>query len=273
MKVFDMHIHSHGLEPNPTQLLERLDAANVYGCTVISNHPLEFNPKTGSDFAARMENVKKWVAGNEERLVPALWIHPDEENIGEKIQIAAQAGVEMFKVICGNFYVGEQKSMDMLEKIAQVKKPVLFHTGILWDGMASSMYNRPANWEAVLEIDGLRFALAHCSWPWIDECIAVYGKFLSANRMGRNVEMFIDISRGTPEIYRKELFYKLFRIGYPVADNLMYGTDCYADDYQTEGAKQFIAADQVIMDELEIPKEIQQKLFWDNFMRFVGRKP
>ena len=44
MKVFDMHIHSHGLEPNPTQLLERLDAANVYGCTVISNHPLEVVP-------------------------------------------------------------------------------------------------------------------------------------------------------------------------------------------------------------------------------------
>ena len=51
----------------------------------------------------------------------------------------------------------------------------------------------------------------------------------------------------------------------------MYGTDCYADDYQTEGAKQFIATDQAIMDELEVPKQVQQKVFWDNFMRFIGR--
>ena len=51
----------------------------------------------------------------------------------------------------------------------------------------------------------------------------------------------------------------------------MYGTDCYADDYQTEGAKQYIAADRAIMDEMGIPQQVQQKLYWDNFMRFIGR--
>lgn len=271
MRIFDTHIHSRSKTPVPTELLSKLDVAGIYGCSVISNHPLEFNPRSGSDFETRMTRLKEWTGEDPDRLIPVLWIHPDEEDIGEKVRIAAQSGVALFKVICNNFFVGEQKCMDMLETIAALQKPVLFHSGILWDGQASSMYNRPANWEAMLEINGLRFALAHCSWPWIDECIAVYGKFLSAKTMGRNVEMFIDICRGTPEIYRKELFYKLFKIGYDIEDNLLYGSDCYAEDYQVEAMKQYVAIDTAIMDELEISPQAQQKLFWDNYMRFIGK--
>ena len=83
--------------------------------------------------------------------------------------------------------------------------------------------------------------------------------------------MFIDICRGTPEIYRKELFYKLFKIGYDIEDNLLYGSDCYAEDYQVEAMKQYVAIDTAIMDELEISPQAQQKLFWDNYMRFIGK--
>ena len=39
----------------------------------------------------------------------------------------------------------------------------------------SCEYNRPLHWEAVCRIPGLRFSLAHCSWPWYDEAIAAGG--------------------------------------------------------------------------------------------------
>ena len=127
-----------------------------------------------------------------------------------------------FKVICANFYVYEEKSLELIREIAKLNKPIMFHTGILWDGLVSSNYNRPMNWEALLHIEGLRFSMGHCSWPWIDECIAMYGKFLDAKRRGQNTaEMYFDITPGTPDIYRHELFYKMFNIGYDVKNNIL----------------------------------------------------
>ena len=271
MEIFDMHVHAQNTPPAPELLLSRLSEAGVYGCSVISNRPPEMTAETGSDFDSRLSEILGWTRGNEDRLIPILWIHPDEADLGNKIRRASDAGVAAFKVICNNFYVGENKSMDMLEKIAETGKPVMFHSGILWDGAPSSPYNRPANWEALLELNGLKFSLAHCSWPWIDECIAVYGKFLNALSKGKTVEMFVDLTPGTPEIYREELFRKLFTVGYDVPNNIMYGTDCRTDNYRTEWTKKWLAIDTALFDKFNIPEKMRQKIFRDNFMRFLGR--
>ena len=271
MEIFDMHVHSQNTKPEPERLLAQLAEAGIYGCSVISNEPPQMSAETGSDFDSRLAEILNWTRSYEDRLVPILWIHPDEPNITDKIKQASDAGVAAFKVICNNFYVGENKSMDMLQKIAEVGKPVMFHSGILWDGAPSSTYNRPANWEALLELKDLKFSLAHCSWPWIDECIAVYGKFLNALSIGRTVEMFVDLTPGTPVIYREELFKKLFCTGYDVPNNIMYGTDCLTDNYNVKWAKKWLDIDTALFDKFNIPEKMRQKIFHDNFMRFLGR--
>ena len=58
--------------------------------------------------------------------------------------------------------------MKVYNEIAKHEKPVLFHSGILWDGLNSSSTTSP-RFEALLEVNGLKFALAHVSWPWHDE--------------------------------------------------------------------------------------------------------
>ncbi len=274
MKIYDMHVHANNNTPDPEGLLERLDAAGIYGCTVLSAPPHEMKMSWTNDFDSRLSTVLLWTKGNEERLIPVLWIHPDEENILENVEKASRAGVVAFKIICNDFYVGDTKSMDLLEKIGSLDKPVIFHSGILWDGKPSSAYNRPANWEALLELKSLRFSLGHCSWPWIDECIAVYGKFLNALSHGNDntgVEMFFDLTPGTPDIYREELFYKLFTIGYDVPNNIMYGTDCCANDYNSAWAKKWLDTDTALFDKFNIPEKMRKKIFCDNFMRFIGR--
>ena len=74
----------------------------------------------------------------------------------------------------------------------------------MWDGKPSGPYNRPVGFESLLEVQGLRFCMAHVSWPWCDELVAVYGKVLNGytNRRDLTVEMFVDITPGTPPIYR-----------------------------------------------------------------------
>jgi len=277
MKIFDMHIHAYNTKPNPKEMLNNMKKAGIWGGCVFSNKPaLSGNRKRthyadGTTFDERLAEVLEWTKGYEDRLFPVLWIHPDEENIIENIHKAVQLGIAGFKMICNDYYVYEEKCMKVLREIARLNKPVFFHSGILWGGEVSSKYNRPLNWEEVMEIEGLRFSMGHCSWPWIDECIAMYGKFLNSLVYRNTAEMFFDLTPGTPRIYREELLTKLYTIGYDVGKNVMYGTDASAGNYNSEWAGNWIEKDIEIMNKLGVSKEYQQLLYHDNLLRFLGK--
>ena len=271
MKIYDMHIHARAKDPNPEKLIREMEEVGVWGGCVFSNHPQDGTKPGGSDFDTRLKEVLDCTRGYEDRLFPVVWIHPYEENIIENIRKAVKAGISAFKMICQDYYVYEEKSMEVLREIARLGKPVIFHTGILWDGAVSSNYNRPLNWEHLLEIEGLRFSLGHCSWPWIDECVALYGKFLNALKDGKSAEMFFDTTPGTPEIYRKELFTKLYYAGYNSGDNIMFGTDSNAHLYRKEWVAPWLDIDEKILDELGVSLENREKMYHKNLMRFLGK--
>jgi len=270
MKIYDMHIHIRQGKPDPEAILKRMEESGVFGGCLFSIRPREINYETGLDFDERLQNLLEWTRGYEGRLFPVLWIHPDEENLINNIHTAVDSGVMGFKIICNNFYIYEERCIEILKEIAKLNKPVFFHSGILWDGEVSSNYNRPLNWESLIDIEGLRFSMGHCSWPWIDECIAMYGKFLNALNRKSTAEMFLDITPGTPEIYRKELFTKLFTIGYDVGHNLLFGTDASANTYRGEWTSNWLKIDKNLMDELGVSAENRSLMYEENLMRFLG---
>ena len=269
MTKFDMHIHSDKSIPTPQALLEAMDKAGIYGGCVFSAPPAEMKmPESEADFESRLNRVLGWANGFEDRIFPVMWIHPNEEDILNKIDLAVEKGIAAFKIICTDFYIYEEKPMQVVRHIASRNKPIIFHTGILWDGNVSSQYNRPLNWEALLDVENLKFSLGHCSWPWIDECIALYGKFLNS---GRGAEMFFDSTPGTPKIYRKELITKLYTIGYDVGNNVIFGSDCSAQSYRNEWVSDWLKTDIAILDELGVSLENRNKLYHDNLLRFLGK--
>lgn len=271
MKTFDMHIHIWEGKTNPQLLLDHMDDAGVYGGCIFSRPPLEYDTSIGADFESRLREVLTCCSYAPDRLFPILWIHPDEENTFEKVKIAAERGICGFKIICNNFFIYEERCLELMRLIASINKPVIFHTGILWDGKVSSQYNQPMNFEALLRIEGLRFSMGHCSWPWVDDCIALYGKFMNAaNYNDRNAEMFFDLTPGTPEIYREDLLKKLFTLGYDVENNVMFGTDNLAHSYTVDWAKNWLNIDRKIMDRLGVAKRVREKLYHDNMLRFLG---
>jgi predicted TIM-barrel fold metal-dependent hydrolase len=266
-----MHIHSDGGE-DPRALISRMEQTGVWGGAVFSRSPKQsgFDPAAPSG-SSRLGQILKLTADYPGRLLPVLWIHPDEDGAENLVEEAAGRGIKGFKIICNSFHVYEDKPMKLLERVAKTGLPVCFHSGILWDLSVSSQYNRPLDWEYLVNIRGIRFSLAHCSWPWYDECIALYSKFLSlATSPDFTAEMFFDLTPGTPPTYRKDLFTKLVASGFDTEHNMMFGSDCSAADYRGEWARQWIERDTEILGGLGVGEEAMERSFCNNALRFFG---
>ena len=236
---YDSHIHVfHREEPEPERFKREVESAGLAGCCLFSLRPdRRFDnepPEPDPEWA--MDNVIRWCSASP-TFYPFYWIDPVRPDACDLVDLAVKKGIYGFKVIRNQGKPCEGAAMKTYARIAEHRKPLTFHTGILWDGKASSDNFRPANWEPLLDIPHLRFALCHISWPWCDECIAVYGKLLNAiaSRGDKVPEMFIDTTPGTPKIYRRDALSKVFTIGYDVMDHVQFGTDCTVKDYNLGG--------------------------------------
>ena len=156
----------------------------------------------------------------------------------------------------------DERTIPVYAKIAASGKPLVFHSGILWDALPSSEYFRPVLFEGLLEVPGLRFALAHVSWPWHDECLAVFGKLYNAPaRRGTAVpKMFIDTTRGTPEIYRKEVLTKIAAFSWH-RGRIMFGTDCVVSHYNVKNCRHAMDCDDAIFGELGLDAQATDRYY------------
>lgn len=270
--IYDGHIHimaDGGV--GGLKLRQAMKKSGMSGGMLISLPPRAFPYlATGhGDTRTRIDNVLAW--SGEAGLWPCYWIDPLEKDAVKQVSYAVERGIKAFKVICNRFYPGDPRAMRVYRAIAAVQRPVLFHSGILWDGAVSSCYNRPAEFEALIEVPGLVFSLAHISWPWCDELIAVYGKFSNARkrRPVQMPEMYVDLTPGTPLIYRREALTRLFTTGYDVGGNVIFGSDCTADAFDVKWTKIWIRRDTAIYRSLRIPQCTQKAIFADNLQRFI----
>lgn len=280
LKMFDSHVHVMEDKVDFEGLLERLRRNNVKGCALLSLPPKAFPSvsKRMTKPADRLENIMSWCsvdrgAKSNVELFPFFWVDPLEDDAAEQVEKADKAGAAGFKIIMNRDYPSHPQAMGIFGRIAKTGKAAIIHTGILWDGRPSSRYNRPSEYECLLDIPRIRFSLCHMSWPWLDECLAVYGKFLHAMKVNPKIssEMFIDLTPGTPKIYRREALIKLFTIGYDVEDNILFGTDCFASAYDVKWLKDWHAMDSQIMSDLGVRQEAVEKYYGRNFLRFIGR--
>ena len=252
--------------------LKALENAGLKGGAVFSVDPLQF---PDWEPQKRLSYVMDLCKGSD-YLFPFYYIDPTADSAKDEVDMAVQAGVSGFKMICSNYKVSDKRCMEIVSEIASKGKPVIFHSGICWDGMNSAENNRPGNFEALIDIPKLKFCLAHVSWPWYDECIAVYGKFNNAYSMRPDLscEMFIDVTPGTPRLYRREVFTRMLKWSeYDFRYNLMFGTDCNSQSYNTKWSLEWQSRDDELYREL-IEEDIEDFLdhvYCRNLLRFVGK--
>lgn len=279
MKIFDMHIHTNTTDPDPSRLLAAMEESGTYGGCIFSTRPLCPSYAKGLPFDDRLRQIFRWCEGNEDRLFPVVWLHPDEEDVLEKVRIANEQGVSGFKFICTSFYPSEDRFIEIAHAIAETGKPMFLHSGIHYspDGFHVDLdYNRPAAFTRLATVPGLRFSMGHCSWPWIDECIALFGKIMHrAATMPagtKRTEMYLDLTPGTPEYCREELLYKLYSFSQNTGDFILHGTDQVAEHYDAPRVKERIQRDRAILDRHGVSLAMRERAYSDNLMRFLGKK-
>lgn len=273
--VLDCHIHINSRVDPPEVFARRRAEAGVAGGILFSAYPASFDNRKARPGEAkeRLDQLLRCVGG-QENLYPFFFIDPMEEDALEQVDHAVEAGVAGFKAICCHHYPQDDRAMEVWTHIARRGKPLLLHSGILYNDGPSADYNRPANFEHLFYIDGLRFALAHISWPWVDELIAVYGKWnywkLEAPSTRVTAEMFVDVTPGTPPIYREEALTRLLTVGYPsLPGHILFGTDSNAC-YDSAHIAEIIRRDRETYRKLGISGAVQEDIFSGNLKKFLG---
>ena len=295
--IYDGHMHIGGsAEPNPEELIRRLTACGISGGNVISIDPDDVN----FTYEQRVENLFAWVKGYEDRLFPVAWLHPGEPDVLEKVRDLAARGVAAFKFIPNTYFPGDEQPMRVFRLIEELNLPVIFHSGVLYDFLESSQYNKPLNWECFAKFKRLRFSMGHCGHPWYDECVLMYGKFrwmrwhaacaangeatINANnpwvlehlseaadgtRTFTTPQLFLDTTPGAHKAYRRDLLTKLVSC-FPDGDGIFFGTDMYVEDYSEDVVKGWLAFENEILDEAGATQSFREKMYCGNLFSFLN---
>ena len=253
--VFDGHIHTHGKPSDPPEVFaEKAREAGVAGGTVFSVHPAKYRPFPGWDqrAKARIDAVLEFTS-RAPGFLPYFFADLSEPDVLDQIDYARKGGIRGFKVICDGAYAAGDR-LEALAAMAETGLPVMFHSGVDNIPHISGANNRPAAFERLLDVRGLRFSLAHLGWPWCDEFIGTFAKFVFAGEMdgpGRHADMYVDVTPGTPGLYRREAMRKLYLSGFDVRPRTFWGSDQVCNDYYPDWSRRMIARDAAILAEIE----------------------
>jgi len=221
--------------------------------------------------------ISKLQAEAPDKIVAFAWIEPRLKNAKKIIEEAVtKYEIGGLKLMPDHFYPCDEQFFPFYEKVQELKVPIIFHSGVLGDNKDSSRFCQPVYYEPMLNFPRIKFALAHISWPWTDECVAVYGRLWSrqwntpeAEKVDK-MQMYIDLTPGTPKYYRKRALEAALANG--AENHMMFGTDSHATDFAPDwgGSKRIYEMDRkIIREELGYSEEVIEKICCKNAERFI----
>jgi predicted TIM-barrel fold metal-dependent hydrolase len=265
MRVWDCHSHARGDETGE-QVLRAMDAAGVDRLNLFGAYPYSIEGRASGfprdAMRASIDHIAGIQAADPARIFGLIWADPRTPGMVEEIEYGiVDRGLRGVKMIPDHWYPYDELLFPIYDKMAELGRPMQFHSGILYGFGDSSRFCRPAGFEVLLHWPKLRFSLAHISWPWVDECIAVYGRMRAAGGYDpARCQMWVDTCRGTPDAWREEALRKA--VPFCGCERLMFGVDgspaSLADNAPVHRAKDLA----LLRDVLGLsPAQIEQ-FFW-----------
>jgi predicted TIM-barrel fold metal-dependent hydrolase len=207
------------------------------------------------------EEVAAGCAEHPDVLIPFASIDPYKGKAGvrEARRLVAEHGVRGFKFhpSIQGFAPNDPMAYPLYEAIEELGVPALFHTGqtgigagVPGGGGIRLKYSNPMLVDDVaVDFPELRIILAHPSFPWQDEALAV------ANH---KPYVYIDLSGWSPKYFPPQL------VRY--ANSLLKDKVLFGSDYPVITPDRWLAD----FDKLEIKPEVRPKILKDNAARLLG---
>ena len=266
MDIIDVHIH-HGDLADTQQAKAWLEGMQIQAAHVFSTAASR-STDGGKGSVEVLSKLGEELPG---RIIPLVRVDPLAEGALKFAEWALKKkGMVGIKMLPNGWYPDGPEARDFYKLAEDLRVPIQFHSGILWAPNDCSKYNRPAYFEALLDFPGVRFSLAHISWPWTDECVAVVQKFKVINARDESrddYQAWIDLTPGTPPIYRRDALERcLACVG---ANFMMYGSDDVARAAEVKEARW--KRDMKLLPELGCSQQDLEAIFAGNARRFLAR--
>ena len=274
--IIDCHWHTTGRE-TVEEIAEGIEKAGLDRAVLFAPYLAQ------SDKDARagmpMEEANRWMGEIARELPDAVigfaWIEPNLPGAVEEVdRCISEYGLCGVKMIPNHWYPTDEAVFPVYEKIQELQVPMICHSGILYGYQDGSRFCRPVLYEALINFPGVRFALAHIGWPWVDECLAVFGRFRAQwqTYQGKrpeiaDIQMFIDVTPGTPPIWRADALRKA--VAFVGEDRLIWGSD--ASPLRYEYAARVLESDRrILSSQIGLPSASQDKILGGNLERFLA---
>lgn len=205
----------------PDELIKEYDECGVEKMIVVG-----WDAETGSKLP-RVPNelVASYVGHYPDRMIGFASVdpHKGKSAIGELEHSVKDLGLKGLKMhpIAQAFYPNDPKFYPIYEKCVELGIPIIFHTGTTgWGrglpggGGARLDYSNPIYLDTVAsEFPKLRIVMAHPSYPWIDEELAV---------ATHKSNVFVDLSGWSPKYFGSAIVLNMSKL---IPEKFMFGTD------------------------------------------------
>ncbi|MCK4400851.1 amidohydrolase family protein [bacterium] len=252
MRIVDCHVHMKSKVSDVSDILRAMDKNGVARMLVISKR----ERKSLEETRKNLQQTKSLCDQAPDRLTGLAWLEPTIHGMKELAREAlCNMGFAGIKIIPDHWYVHEDRLEPWWELMNELEARILFHTGILYAFEDGSRFCHPVYLEKLLHYPKILFAMAHISWPWCEECLAVMGRMRAAKNP--QWQSYIDVTPGTPPHIRKQALFNALDFCGP--DRLMFGTDlCIPGCLST---KKQIDTDLAIFDEFGLNEAQKGRIF------------
>ena len=223
--IIDAHLHCTGDETT-SNVLESLDEADIdIGVLIAPFLSAGYSLDDAESLRRANERLADLVSGHGDRLIGLAIINPALPGAADELRHAVETlGLRGAKMVPSGWYPESDVVQPTFAVAAELKLPLLFHSGVFIDGRASR-FCRPIGFEPLRDHPGARVTLAHLGWPWTDEAIAL-GLIDRINGVHEDDCAFrFDLSFGSPPPYRHDVLAKALEVLGPGL--LQFGSDCF----------------------------------------------
>jgi predicted TIM-barrel fold metal-dependent hydrolase len=262
MRIWDCHSHARGDETGE-QVLRWMDEARFDRINLFARYPEPVGGAFDRDAVrASIDHVARVQAADPDRIYGVVWAEPRAPGMIEELEYGlVDRGLRGVKMIPDHWAPTDEWLWPLYAKIEELRKPLQFHSGILYGFGDSSRFCRPVLYEALLHFPRLRFSLAHIGWPWVDECLAVYGRFrAAAGYQSPACQMWVDTCRGTPDAWREEALRKA--VPFCGVERLMFGVDGYPARLPQNGPEHAAKDLTILRDVMGLGQAQLETFFW-----------